>query len=336
MVIVCASSTAGTTRPRSVCAAKPRLIASSSTISWRSVSSRELSSGYSLQPGHHEPREVGQQPRARVGRRPAALAQRASSAVASTSTQTVASGISARLRDSAAETALRNPFSGVRRSPDAAAGRRGRATRGDRGCAAPATVGAPGDGALDVAAGDRPPRPVPSSACRSSPRSRASRRTSGEITSGTAAGPAPRRAADAGGRAARSRPGAAAGQDRGAGAAGAGAVRRRTPRACRSRSARCRSRPSPPRGRPRLPGRSPRRDGAATGAGSDRQRGTVISGLPTSSVWPVGRRAAGDDPAGVRGGHLDHGLGGLDLDDRLVDGDDVAHGDEPARRSRPR
>ena len=111
-------------------------------------------------------------PRA-CGRSPAAPTAR----VASTSTQTVASGISERLRDSEAATALRKPLSGVRRSP---APRRGV-------CRGGAAVGvgslANRECAHHVGAGDHAARrPWPRRRRRSMPPSRARRRTSGETT----------------------------------------------------------------------------------------------------------------------------------------------------------
>ena len=98
----------------------------------------------------------------------------------------------------------------------------------------------------------------------------------------------------------------------------------RLPAACRTRSA------------PVPTGSSARSaaDSAASGLRGDRRRvrraqpaSTEISGLPTRAL--AGLAVQHGHGAGVRGGHLHHGLGRLHLGDRLVHADLVAHGHEP-------
>ena len=74
--------------------------------------------------------------------------------------------------------------------------------------------------------------------------------------------------------------------------------------------------------RVRAVGDNSRGEGRAGGR-HGQQRGADGQHLPRLAVQPVHQ-------AGVRAGHLDHGLGRLDLDHDLVDGDLVADRDQPA------
>ena len=217
--------------------------------------------------------------------------------------------------------------------------------------------------------------PVPVSAVRSTPRSLASLRTGGLASTVTApaAGAArrPTAAADdpGGGRGRRRRApsagGAAAARRRPArpgrrmAARRAGRSRRawpcgrwrrladqRRPPAARRAAARCRRAPRrgrrrrrPPRARRTRPGwrprrrrRSPRRLRSGPAAGSVSK---VM--IDRADVDDLARRVVQlRDDAGVRGRHLDGGLGGLHLDDRLVEPDRVADRRRATAGSRPR
>lgn len=96
--------------------------------------------------------------------------------------------------------------------------------------------------------------------------------------------------------------------------------------------------PAPPRGRlgravtdehvPGAPVRVARRFGVGRGPDRDRHQGR-----PDGEFGALLAEAGGDDTAvGTR--HVDHRLGRLDLDDRLVHGDDLADLDQPAHDQR--
>ena len=220
-------------------------------------------------------------------------ARAASSSVASASTQQVASGISRRLRASFSATAPRIPRSGMRlppaRAPAAA------------GCPAPYRGGRCSRRVRRRSTSARrisPSGPEPVSARRSRPCSRASRRTSGEMTATGPSCPTGAAAAATGAGPARSRDGHGTGRRPGPGAPGGAGPRGRP---CRSRPARCRTRFAVGRCGAGPSAAERRRPSPVGGAHRDRhQRGARRRGSAPSSP----KRAV--DHAAVRAGHLDH------------------------------
>src|SRR6266702_1894490 len=309
-----ASLTFGTSSPDGVSVAMPRFTYSLTTIWLAGSSQEEFISGYWRTAAQTALAMIA----SGVTRTSAAAGnafRRARSAirlVASTVRNSVTCGIENFEATIAAAICLRVPVTGMVRST------RSRDTR----ATAAAAGASSGSGSVSSARSTssrvmRPSLPVPSSSARSMPRSLAYLRTGGVAIGRAGAAAAARAAAGGAVVAPPSRPGPVPPPG-----------------------------PVAPSGPPRAPGRRRRTCGLAPGptrcACPDSPAGASSTAGPASAAGPEALAPAAGAPvatlssvqpgdrAGVGGGDLDHRLGGLALDDRLVPRDRIALGHQPA------